>query len=129
MTGCESHKNVIICIVLLTFTLGCASARPISNINPQALQNSISVDDVVEIEELDGTRHKFQVSDVSTDGLYGMERFVPYTEIQTISVYGLSMVRTGLLVAALIAIAVWADKHADCDYNIWEEPCDGDEYD
>lgn len=123
-TGNETFKKVIVCTLLLLFAPGCTTTRSLTLSSPQVLIDSVRLDDVVEIRKVDGSSLKFDVTGVSREGIGGAGEFVPYHEIQTISVLRESPVRTGLLVVLGIGVLYAIEKNADCGIFNWDDECD-----
>ena len=75
------HIRTITAILLcahLVLTGGCSSMRPVAD-SPDSLQQALSqgvieVGDRVEIVTVAGTRHQFDVTQVSADGISGKDR-------------------------------------------------------
>ena len=119
MTGYDLLNKAVICIVLLTFTLGCTSTQLLTTTSPQALVNSVSVGDEIEIDRKDGTKLKLEVTEVSQEGIGGGGIFVPYAEMQQVSISHKNMIGTGLLVFLGIGLLYGLEKNFDCGLFYW----------
>ena len=123
MTGHEPLNKALVCIVLLAFTLGCTTTRPLTTSSPQALVASVAVGDEVEIERNDGTRVKLDVTEVSIAGIRGGSIFVPYADIQQVSVIHENWIGTGLLVILGVGLLYAMEKNFDCGLFSWDSEC------
>jgi len=100
----------IICFVLIAFTAGCTSMRPIYGTDAASYSAQIEVGDKIEIARKDLTTVKFKVTDMSNDGISGKDTFVAYSDIQTIQTVKsntgviLGIVGVGVLLGALLAV-------------------------
>jgi hypothetical protein len=121
----ESFGKIVVCLFLLLFMFACTTTRSLTGTSPETLRHSVKTEDMVEIEKKDGDSLSFEVTDVSKEGIHGSSEFVPYSEIQTISVTRASPGRTGLLVAVSIAVLYALEKNFDCGIFYWpDEECD-----
>lgn len=114
MTGHDILIKALICTVLLTFTLGCTTTRPLTTTSPQALVDSVAVGDKVEIAKTDGTSLKLKVTEVSKAGIGGSGMFVPYAEIRRVLVSRENWIGTGLLVVLGAGLLYTMEKNFDC---------------
>jgi hypothetical protein len=131
MTRRETFNKGVVCVVLLAFTFGCTTTRPLTTTSPQALARSIGVGDKIEIKRQDGSRLAFEVTEVSGDGIGGSSAFVPYNDMQKVSKIQINMVGTGLLVLLGVGLLSGLEKNLekyDCGPFYWpSDECD--EYD
>ena len=120
-----SFSKVFVCLVLLPFLFACTTTRYLTDTSPETLLHSVKIEDIVEIEQKDGGSLSFEVTEVSNEGIHGSGVFVPYSEIQTISVSRESPARTALFVAATIAVLYALEKNMDCGiFYSDDEECD-----
>jgi len=109
----ESGSKVFICLVLLPFLFACTTTRSLTDTSPETLLHSVKIEDMVEIEKKDGSSLSFEVTDVSREGIYGNIVFVPYSEIQTISITRDSPARTALFAVVTIGVLYALEKNLD----------------
>jgi hypothetical protein len=114
MAGHEALNKVLICIVLLTFTLGCTTTQSVTATSPQALVDSVAVGDTIEITRKDGTSLDLNVTEVSIAGIQGGGIFVPYADIQKVSISRENWIGTGLLVVLGAGLLYVLEKNLDC---------------
>jgi len=115
----DSFNKAVICTVLLAFTFGCTTTRPLTTASPQALFNSVAVGDDIEIKRNDGTKLELKVTEVSLEGIGGSAVFVPYTDMQQVSIIRNNKVGTGLLVLFGIGLLYGLEKNFDCGLFYW----------
>ncbi len=106
-TSC--FTRVVICFVLIVFTTGCTTMRPLSAIDAQSLARQIDVGDKIKIMRNDGTDITFKVSAVSDEGISGDEVFIAYSDIRQVEVSLHSPVKTYgfLAVGALVLLYIF----------------------
>ncbi len=110
MTSRLTVNKFIIYLVLIAFTAGCTTMRPLPASDAQSLASQIEVGDKVKIMRNDDTDVTFKVSAVSDEGISGDDVFVAYSDIRWVQVSQTSTGKTVLLVAGIgvvvLAIAV-----------------------
>jgi hypothetical protein len=74
----------IVCFVLIAFTAGCTTMRPVYGTDAASYAAQIEVGDKIEITRKDLTTIQFKVTDVSNDGISGEDTFVAYSDVETI---------------------------------------------
>ena len=118
----------VVYLVALALVSACTTTRPVTITDPQSLVSQISVGDMVEVERKDGTVVKFNVIEVTPEGLRGPDVFVPAKDIGQLQVTtGMHPAGVGFL-ALLGATAAWMVAHPDdvCG-DLPAEPCDDDD--
>jgi hypothetical protein len=113
MTSHLTANKIIIYLVLISFTAGCTSMRPLPATDAQSLASQIEVGDKIKIMRNDDTDVIFKVSAVSDEGISGDEVFVAYDDIRQVQVRQLSTLKTVGLIAAIIAVLVAGTKDFD----------------
>ena len=107
MTNRLAVNKFIIYLVLVAFTAGCTTMRPLPATDAQSLANEIEVGDKIKISRNDYTDVTFKVSAVSDEGISGDGVFVAYSDIRQVQVRQSSTGKTvGLVVAVGLAIAI-----------------------
>ena len=113
MTSRLSVNKFIIYLVLIAFTAGCTTLRPLPETDAESLASQIEVGDKIKIMRNDDTDVTFKVSAVSDEGISGDEVFVEYSDIRQVQVRQLSTLKTVGLIAAIIAVLVAGTKDFD----------------
>jgi len=103
MTNRLAVNKFIIYLVLVAFTAGCTTMRPLPATDAQSLANEIEVGDKIKISRNDYTDVTFKVSAVSDEGISGDGVFVAYSDIRQVQVRQSSTGKTVGLVAAIVA--------------------------
>ena len=116
--------RAIVCSLLLAIFPGCTTTRSVDLTSPRDMVESIRVEDTVEVERTDGTRLRFDITEISEDGIRGDGVYIPYPDIRDISVVRGSPLRTGLLVGLGLAVLFALEQNADCGILEWDETCD-----
>ena len=119
MTNRLAVNKFIIYLVLVAFTAGCTTMRPLPATDAQSLANEIEVGDKIKISRNDYTDVKFKVSAVSDEGISGDGVFVAYSDIRQVQVRQFSTGKTVGLVAAIVAIAIIIAKGIE---DLGDEP-------
>ncbi len=114
MTNRLAVKKFIIYLVLVAFTAGCTTMRPLPATDAQSLANEIEVGDKIKISRNDYTDVTFKVSAVSDEGISGDGVFVAYSDIRQVQVSQTSIGKTVGLVAAIVVV-VGAIALSDAD--------------
>jgi len=104
MTSRKTINNFIIYLVLIAFTAGCTTIRPLPTTNGQSLSSQIDVGDKITVIRNDLTEVTFKVADVSEEGLSGDGVFVAFSDIQQVQVRQFSTGRTVAVVAAIVGV-------------------------
>jgi len=110
MNGNTGLNRFIVCFVLIAFTAGCTTMRPIYGMDEVSYAAQIEVGDKIEITRNDLTTIEFKITDISNDGISGDDTFVAYSDIQTIQTVKsntgmiLGIVGLGVLLGALVAV-------------------------
>lgn len=104
MTSRNPVNNFIIYLVLIAFTAGCTTMRPLPTTSGQSLSSQIEVGDKITIIRNDLTEVTFKVADVSEEGLSGDGLFVAFSDIQQVQVRQFSTGKTVGLVAAIVGV-------------------------
>ncbi len=99
-----SANKLIIFLVLIAFTAGCTTMRPLPAIDAQSLARQISVGDKIKIMRNDNTDITFKVSAVSDEGISGARDFVAYSDIRQVHVSQFSTGKTVGLAAVIIVV-------------------------
>ncbi len=110
MTSRLAVNKFIIYLVLIAFTAGCTTMRPLPATDAQSLASQIEVGDKIKIMRNDNTDVTFKVSAVSDEGISGDGVFVAYSDIRQVQV---SQASTGgkvslVAVMALVFLALLA---------------------
>ena len=108
MTSRLALNKFIIFLVLIAFTAGCTTMRPLPAIDAQSLARQISVGDKIKIMRNDNTDITFKVSAVSDEGISGARDFVAYSDIRQVHVSKFSTGKTVGLAAVFIVVVVAA---------------------
>lgn len=120
MTSRNPVNNFIIYLVLIAFTAGCTTMRPLPTTSGQSLSSQIEVGDKITIIRNDLTEVTFKVADVSEEGLSGDGVFVAFSDIQQVQVRQFSTGRTVAVVAAIVGfLAILASS---VDYGLGGSP-------
>lgn len=82
----SSWQKTVVWIVLLAFTTGCTSMRPITATTPATWQEQLSAGDEVHIRRSDGSEVLFTVEELDAEGISGGGFEVAYTDIDELSV-------------------------------------------
>ena len=104
MTNRLAVNKFIIYLVLVAFTAGCTTMRPLPATDAQSLANEIEVGDKIKISRNDYTDVTFKVSAVSDEGISGDGVFVAYSDIRQVQVRQFSTGKTVGLVAAIVVV-------------------------
>ncbi len=99
-----SVNKLIIYLVLIAFTAGCTTMRPLPANDAQSLAGKIYVGDEVRIIRNDDSVANFKVSAVSDEGISGEGMFVAYSDIRQVQVRQFSTAKTVGLVAAIVVV-------------------------
>ncbi len=86
MTSRLALNKFIIFLVLIAFTAGCTTMRPLPATDAQSLARQIAVGDKIKIMRNDNTDITFKVSADSDEGISGARDFVAYSDIRQVSV-------------------------------------------
>jgi hypothetical protein len=116
-------KMVFLPVLLILSSAACTTTHQFTFTSPEDLVTSIDASDVVQLQRQDNTSLEFTVTKVSAEGIYGSNIFVPYAEIRSVSVVRESRLRTGLLIASVVAVLYVLEKHADCGLIILDDSC------
>jgi hypothetical protein len=114
MISNDSFNKSIICVFLLTFTLGCTTIQPLATTSPQALVDLVAVGDTVVVERKNGDSLELTVTEVSKEGVGGSGVFVPYADIQQLSRSRENFVGTALLVILGVTALVALENNSAC---------------
>ncbi len=114
MISNDSLNKAVLCSVLLTFTLGCTTTRPLAMTSPQALVDLVAVGDTVEVKRKTGDSLEFKVTEVSKEGIRGSGVFVPYSDIQQLAQSRDNHVGTALLVILGVAVLYALEENTAC---------------
>ena len=106
MTNRLAVKKFIIYLVLVAFTAGCTTMRPLPATDAQSLANEIEVGDKIKISRNDYTDVTFKVSAVSDEGISGARDFVAYSDIRQVHVSQFSTGKNLGLAAVIIVVVV-----------------------
>ena len=117
MTSRPAIKKFIVYLVLIAFTAGCTTMRPLPTTRVQSLATQLVVGDEVEIVRNDSTEVTFEVTVVSDEGISGGGVFVAYSDIRQIQVRQHSTAKTVALVVAIV-LAVGAIAAGSADYGL-----------
>lgn len=104
MTNRLAVNKFIIYLVLIAFTAGCTTMRPLPATDAQSLASQIEVGDEIKITRNDNTDVTFKVSAASDEGISGDGVFVPYVDIRQVQVVRISTGRTVGFVAAIVVV-------------------------
>ena len=104
MTSRLSVNKFIIYLVLIAFTAGCTTLRPLPESNTQSLASQIEVGDKIKIIRNDLTDVTFEVRANSDEGISGDGVFVAYSDIRQVQVRQSSTGKTVGLVAAIVVV-------------------------
>ena len=74
--------RVVICFVLIAFTAGCTTKRPVNGTDAAFVSAKIEVGDKIEITRKDKSSVKFRVTAISDDGISGKGTFVAFSDIK-----------------------------------------------
>jgi len=121
MTYYLTINNFIVYLVLIAFTSGCTTMRPVPATGAQSLASQVEVGDKIKITLRDNSDVAFKVSAVSAEGISGDGVLVAYSDIQQVQVREFSTRKTVGLVAGIVWILVIVRKidgqgceRADC---------------
>ncbi len=107
MTSRLTVNKFIIYLVLIAFTAGCTTLRPLPAIDAQTLASQIEVGDKVKITRNDLTEAAFEVGAITDEGISGDGVFVAYSDIQQVQVRQFSTGKTvGLVAAIVVALGI-----------------------
>jgi len=84
LNGNAGFTRFIICFVLIAFTAGCTTMRPVYGTDAASYIAQIEVGDKIELTRNDLTTVEFKITDISSDGISGEGIFVAYPDIQEI---------------------------------------------
>ncbi len=104
MTSRLSVNKFIIYLVLIAFTAGCTTLRPLPESNTQSLASQIEVGDKIKIIRNDLTDVTFEVRANSDEGISGDGVFVAYSDIRQVQVRQSITGKTVFLVAAIVVV-------------------------
>ena len=85
-TGRLMVNKLIINLILIAFTVGCTTMRPLPATDAQSLASQIEVGDKIKIMRNDDSDVTFKVSAVSDEGISGDGVFVAYSVIRQVQV-------------------------------------------
>ena len=106
MTSRLALNKFIIFLVLIAFTAGCTTMRPLPATDAQSLARQIAVGDKIKIMRNDNTDITFKVSAVSDEGISGARDFVAYSDIRQVHVSQFSTGKNLGLAAVIIVVVV-----------------------
>ena len=106
MTSRLTVNKFIIYLVLIAFTAGCTTMRPLPATDAQSLASQIEVGDKIKIMRNDNTDVTFKVSAVSDEGISGDGVFVAYSDIRQVQVSQTSNVTLGIVGIVLAALVI-----------------------
>ena len=110
-------NKFIIYLVLIAFTAGCTTMRPLPTTDAQSLASQIEVGDKIKIMRNDDTDVTFKVSVVSDEGISGDGVFVAYSDIQQVQVSQTGAGKTVGIVAGIgILVALIASGGGGSTY-------------
>ena len=104
MTSRLSVNKFIIYLVLIAFTAGCTTWRPLPETDAWSLASQIKVGDKIKIIRNDHTDVTFEVGAISDEGISGDGVFVAYSDIRQVQVRQSSTGKTVGLVAAIVVV-------------------------
>lgn len=108
MTSRLTTNKLIIFLVLIRFTVGCATTRALPATDAQSLASQIMVGDKISIVRNDLTDITFNVSTVSDEGIGGDGVYVAYSDVRQVQVQQFNAGKTLGLVAAAVALLALA---------------------
>ena len=100
-----SVNKFIIYLVLIAFTAGCTTIRPLPATDAQSLASQIEVGDKIKIMRNDDADVTFKVSAVSDEGISGDGVFVAYSDIRRVQV---SQTSNGTMLGIVAGIVLLA---------------------
>jgi protein involved in polysaccharide export with SLBB domain len=104
--GNSGLTRSIVCLVLIAFTAGCTTMRPVYGTDATSYATQIEVGDKIEITRNDLTTVQFKVTDISDEGISGDGTFVAYSDIQQVQTVRIKTGATiALVVLGVLAIA------------------------
>ena len=104
MTRVLTVNKFVIYLVLIAFTAGCTTMRPLPATDAQSLASQIEVGDKIEIVRNDLTEVSFKVNAVSDEGISGNGVFVAYSDIRQVQVSQFSTAKTWSLIAGIVVV-------------------------
>ncbi len=117
MTSCLTINKSIIYLVLIAFTAGCTTMRPLPATDALSLASQIEVGDKIKIMRIDDTDVTFKVSAVSDEGISGDGMFVAYSDIRQVQVsQGSSGMTLGLVAGIVILVGLAASGGGGSSY-------------
>ena len=125
MDGCPAFTRSVVFLVLLALISGCSTTQLVTLTGPRSLESQVAVGDTVEVAKKDGEELRFEVREVSPQGLRGRDVFVPREEIDSLKVAGETHPAMIAFGALLVGTLVWmlADPEDVC--GDWPaKPCD-----
>ena len=123
MTSRLAVNKFIIYLVLIAFTAGCTTMRPLPATDAQSLASQIEVGDKIKIMRNDNTDVTIKVSAISDEGISGDGVFVAYSDIRQVQVRQFSTGKTvGLVAAIVIVVAVLAASYDDPQVSLGGSP-------
>lgn len=107
MNGNAGLTRFIVCFVLIAFTAGCTTMRPVYGTDAASYAAQIEVGDKIEITRKDLTTVEFKVTDLSNDGISGEDTFVAYSDIETIqTVHSNARKITGIVLVGVALVGL-----------------------
>ncbi len=113
MTRVLTVNKFVIYLVLIAFTAGCTTMRPLPATDAQSLASQIEVGDKIEIVRNDLSEVSFKVNAVSDEGISGNGVFVAYSDVRQVRISQFSTAKTWSLIAGIVVIAAVAVAASD----------------
>ncbi len=119
MTSRLTINNFIIYLVLIAFTAGCTTMRPLPATSAQSLATQLEVGDKITITRNDLSDVTFEVTAFSDEGISGGGVFVAYSDIQQVQVSEFSTGKTVGLVAVIVVVVAAAASSYSPSFDVF----------
>ena len=111
----SGFTRVVICFVLIAFTVGCTTMRPVYGTSAASVSARIEVGDKIEITRNDSSSVKFRVTAISDDGISGRGTFVAYSDIRRLQVSTVKPLNNKWAIGILVVLAAaYAISQSEC---------------
>ena len=114
-----SVRRVIICTVLLIAIAGCSSSPAIRFSDTEAISSQVSIGQLIEVTQLDGSVSRFHVREITNDGIGGDDYFIKFDDIDHVTVvqpestreervrHELQNAFIGIMLGIILFVALW----------------------
>ena len=115
--GRLATNKFIIYLVLIAFTAGCTTLKPLPASNAQSYASQLEVGDKVKIIRNNGTDISFKVTAVSDEGISGDGEFVAHSDIRQVEVRQFSTGKTVGLIVGIVGVLAAIASSTDTGAN------------